>query len=327
MRRFIVSLLLLAAVLAACAAWWVNQPLMLRESVIDLPIESGTPPRAVARLAVNAGVQTSTLLLYGWFKVSGQARLIKAGNYELQGLVTPRSLLATLVKGDEALRYVTLVEGWTFKQVRTALGKADQLLAQTSGMSAAAIMQALGREGVAAEGRFYPDTYGYAKGTRDVDVLKRAMLAMDHHLDLAWHARSADAVLKTPEQLLILASIVEKETGRASDRAMVSSVFHNRLALGMALQTDPTVIYGMGDAFDGNLRRRDLQTDTPWNTYTRSGLPPTPIAMPGRAALLAAAQPASSKALYFVARGDGSSEFSDTLQAHNRAVNTYQRGQ
>lgn len=322
-----VSLLLLAAVLVACAAWWVNQPLTLREPVIDLPIEPGTTPRGIARLAVHAGVDTSSMLLYGWFKVSGQARMIKAGNYELQGSVTPRSLLAMLVRGDQALRYVTLVEGWTFRQVRAALGKADQLLAQTAGMTDLAIMQALGREGVAPEGRFYPDTYGYPKGGRDLDVLKRSLLAMDRHLDLAWQGRSPDSVLKTPDQLLILASIVEKETGRASDRTLVASVFHNRLALGMPLQTDPTVIYGMGDAFDGNLRRRDLQTDTPFNTYTRKGLPPTPIAMPGRAALLAAAQPASSKALYFVARGDGSTEFSDNLQAHNRAVNKYQRGQ
>lgn len=327
MRRIVVSLLLLAALLVASAAWWVNQPLTLREPVIDLPVEPGATPRGIARLAVNAGVDSSSMLLFGWFKVSGQARMIKAGNYELQGSVTPRSLLAMLVRGDQALRYVTLVEGWTFRQVRTALGKADQLLGQTAGMSDLAIMQALGREGVAPEGRFYPDTYGYPKGGRDLDVLRLALLAMDRHLDLAWQGRSPDSVLETPDQLLILASIVEKETGRASDRGLVASVFHNRLVLGMPLQTDPTVIYGMGEAFNGNLLRRDLKTDTPFNTYTRSGLPPTPIAMPGRAALLAAAQPASSKALYFVARGDGSTEFSENLQAHNRAVNKYQRGQ
>ena len=189
------------------------------------------------------------------------------------------------------------------------------------------IMEKLGQPGRHPEGRFYPDTYAYAKNTSDLKVLLRATHAMDKQLAQAWQARSADAPLKTPDELLILASIVEKETGRASDRAMVASVFSNRLRLGMMLQTDPTVIYGMGDKFDGNLRRRDLQTDTPWNTYTRAGLPPTPIAMPGKASLMAAAQPAKSSALYFVARGDGSSQFSDSLDAHNRAVNKFQRGQ
>ncbi len=187
-------------------------------------------------------------------------------------------------------------------------------------------MAQLGRPGVAPEGRFYPDTYSYAKGSSDLKLLARALKAMDQQLGKAWAARAQDSVLQSPEQALILASIVEKETGRASDRPMISGVFHNRLRIGMPLQTDPTVIYGLGEAFDGNLRRIHLRTDTPWNTYTRTGLPPTPIAMPGKAALLAAVQPASSRALYFVAKGDGSSQFSETLEAHNRAVNRYQRG-
>jgi UPF0755 protein len=177
------------------------------------------------------------------------------------------------------------------------------------------------------EGRFYPDTYTYAKGSSDLKVLQRAMRAMDHHLAAAWAMRAADSPLKTPDEMLTLASIIEKETGSAGDRPMIASVFINRLRIGMLLQTDPTVIYGMGEQFDGNLRRRDLLTDTPWNTYTRAGLPPTPIAMPGKASLLAAAQPATSRALYFVARGDGTSQFSDNLDAHNRAVNKFQRGQ
>ena len=188
-------------------------------------------------------------------------------------------------------------------------------------------MKMLDRTGQAAEGRFYPDTYTYAKGSSDLKVLQRAMRAMDHHLGAAWQLRSASTPLKTPDDLLTLASIVEKETGRAIDRPMIASVFTNRLRIGMRLQTDPTVIYGMGDKFDGDLRRRDLLSDTPWNTYTRAGLPPTPIAMPGKASLLAAAQPAPSSAFYFVARGDGTSQFSDNLDAHNRAVNKYQRGQ
>ena len=188
-------------------------------------------------------------------------------------------------------------------------------------------MQKLERPGLHPEGRFFPDTYTYAKGSSDLAVLRRALRAMDRQLDAAWRQRAPNLPLRTPDEALTLASIVEKETGRPSDRAMISSVFNNRLRIGMMLQTDPTVIYGLGTQFDGNLRRRDLQTDTPWNTYTRAGLPPTPIAMPGKASLLAAVQPSQSKALYFVARGDGTSHFSASLDEHNRAVNKYQRGQ
>jgi UPF0755 protein len=187
-------------------------------------------------------------------------------------------------------------------------------------------MAQLGRPGVAPEGRFYPDTYSYAKGTSDLAVLQRAMKAMDKQLQQAWEARQPGAALQSPEQALILASIVEKETGKAQDRGQISGVFNNRLRIGMRLQTDPTVIYGLGEAFDGNLRRVHLTTDNPWNTYTRAGLPPTPIAMPGKASLLAAVQPGKTSAIYFVAKGDGSSHFSATLDEHNRAVNRYQRG-
>jgi UPF0755 protein len=265
-------------------------------------------------------------LLFAWFRLSGQARQIKAGNYELETGVTPLELLAKLTRGEEAQRSVTLVEGWTFKQVRSSLVKAEQLTQDTQGIDDDFVMQRLGQGGRHPEGRFYPDTYTYSKGSSDLKVLQRAMHAMDLHVAAAWAARSQNLPLKTPDDLLTLASIVEKETGSANDRGMIASVFINRLRIGMLLQTDPTVIYGMGEKFDGNLHRRDLLTDTPWNTYTRVGLPPTPISMPGKAALMAAAQPAASKALYFVARGDGSSQFSDTLDAHNRAVNTYQRG-
>ncbi len=331
MRRTLSWLVLLSGLLIAFGAgvpwWWINNSLVLKTDVIDLAIEPGTTPRAVAQAAVDAGVQTSPLALYWWFRLSGQARLIKAGSYEFEGELTPKILLNKLVRGDEALRAVTLVEGWSFKQVRNALRKAELLAQDTQGLEPDLIMKALGRPGQAFEGRFYPDTYNYAKGSSDLAVFKRALRAMDVHLAAAWAARQTSLPLKTPDELLTLASIVEKETGRDGDRAMIASVFINRLRLGMPLQTDPTVIYGMGEAFDGNLRRRDLLTDTPWNTYTRGGLPPTPIAMPGKAALLAAAQPAQSRALYFVARGDGSSAFSDNLEAHNRAVNKYQRGQ
>lgn len=327
MRRFIIFLLTVALGFGGVAWWWLNSPLTLTNAPIELPIEPGTSPRSVANNAVNAGVQTSPLMLFGWFRLSGQARQIKAGNYELETGVTPLSLLSKLTRGEEALRSVTLVEGWTFKQVRLALSKAEQLTQDTKGLEDDLIMQKLGQSGRHPEGRFYPDTYAYSKGSSDLKVLQRAMHSMDLHLAASWEARHSNSPLKTPDDLLTLASIVEKETGSAADRDLVAAVFTNRLRIGMMLQTDPTVIYGLGDKFDGNLRRKDLQTDTPWNTYTRAGLPPTPIAMPGKAALMAAAQPAAIKALYFVARGDGSSQFSDSLDAHNRAVNTYQRGQ
>jgi UPF0755 protein len=207
------------------------------------------------------------------------------------------------------------------------LAKAEHLRPDSRTLDDAALMAQLGRTGVAPEGRFYPDTYSYAKGTSDLAVLQRAMKAMDKQLQQAWQARQSGAALQSPEQALILASIVEKETGKAQDRPEISGVFNNRLRIGMRLQTDPTVIYGLGEAFDGDLRRVHLTTDNPWNTYTRGGLPPTPIAMPGKAALLAAVQPAKTSAIYFVAKGDGSSHFSATLDEHNRAVNRYQRGQ
>jgi UPF0755 protein len=315
----------LAALLGGSAAWWLNQDLRLSGETVDLSIEPGTPVRAVAQLVGDAGVDVNPTLLYWWFRLSGQARLIRAGSYEIEAGASPRSLLQKLVRGEEALRAVTLVEGWTFSQVKAALAKAEQLKPESKGLPDYMIMKVLGRPGLHPEGRFFPDTYTYAKGSSDLAVLRRALRAMDKNLDAVWRQRLPDTPLKTPEQALILASIVEKETGRVSDRPMIAGVFANRLRIGMMLQTDPTVIYGLGDAFDGNLHKRDLQTDTPWNTYTRAGLPPTPIAMPGRPALLAAVRPAAGKALYFVARGDGTSEFSASLEEHNRAVNKYQR--
>ncbi len=294
---------------------------------LELAIEPGTTARAVAQAVADAGVRVNPSLLYAWFRVSGEARNIKAGNYEIEAGITPVHLLQKLIQGQNSMFSVTLVEGWTFGQVRAALSKEEQLKPDTRGLEADLIMQKLQKPGLAAEGRFFPDTYTYAKGSSDLSVLKRAAHAMDKHLAQAWALRQPDSALKSPDQALVLASIVEKETGKGADRPLIAGVFNNRLKIGMLLQTDPTVIYGMGDRFDGNLRRRDLQTDTPWNTYTRAGLPPTPIAMPGKAALLAAVQPAATKALYFVARGDGSSQFSATLDDHNRAVNKYQRKQ
>jgi UPF0755 protein len=222
---------------------------------------------------------------------------------------------------------VRLIEGWTFRQFRAELARADALKPTTEAMSDAELMAAIGAPGQAPEGRFFPDTYAYSKGASDLAVLKRAHRAMEQRLEAAWTQRAPNLPLGSAGEALILASIVEKETGTEADRGKVAGVFANRLRIGMPLQTDPTVIYGLGAGFDGNLRKRDLLADGPYNTYTRNGLPPTPIAMPGEAALRAAVQPESTRALYFVARGDGSSQFSETLDQHNRAVNRYQRGQ
>jgi UPF0755 protein len=327
-RRALAALLLalagLVGLVGACS-WWLDQPLSLSAPAVDLSIEPGTSARGVADAVAQSGVQVRADWLYAWFRLSGQDRQIKAGSYEIETGTTPRSLLRKLVRGEESLRTVTLVEGWTFRQVRQALAQAPQLAADTAALSDEAIMERLGRAGLPAEGRFFPDTYSYAKGSSDLKVLARALRSMDRHLADVWDKRAPDTPLKNPDQALVLGSIVEKETGRASERPQIAGVFANRLRIGMLLQTDPTVIYGMGDLFDGNLRKKDLQTDTPWNTYTRAGLPPTPIAMPGRDALLAAVAPARTDALYFVARGDGSSEFSSSLDAHNRAVDKYQR--
>lgn len=324
--RALLALMLMAA-LAAGAAWqWLRSPLGLAAPSVELSVEPGSNPAEVARAWVAAGVQTDARLLYQWFKWSGQARQIRAGSYEVHAGITPRELLDKMVRGDEVLEQLRLIEGWNWRQVRAALAAAPALKARTAQMSDAEIMAALGEPGVAPEGRFFPDTYAYSRGVSDLTVLKRAHAAMKKRLAAAWQQRAPHLPLRSADEALILASIVEKETGTSGDRAKVAAVFVNRLRIGMPLQTDPTVIYGLGEAFDGNLRKRDLQTDTPFNTYTRGGLPPTPIAMPGAASLQAALNPAAIQALYFVARGDGSSEFSDDLAAHNRAVNKYQRG-
>ncbi|MGE5453385.1 MAG: endolytic transglycosylase MltG [Acidobacteriota bacterium] len=324
-RTLIAIVLLVAALIGAAAWWWVHQPLTLRGDTVELSIEAGQTPRDVAREWAEAGVQVSPWMLYQWFRWSGQSKQIRAGSYELRSGSTPQDLLRMLVRGDESLSTVKLIDGWTFKRFRQELAQAEGLKPTIATMSDDAVMLALGMPGIAAEGRFFPDTYSYAKGSTDMAVLRRALKAMDRQLNNAWAARAPDSPLRTPQDALILASIVEKETGHEADRGLIAGVFNNRLRVGMPLQTDPTVIYGLGERFDGNLRKVDLQTDTPYNTYTRRGLPPTPIAMPGKAALLAAVRPSPTKALYFVARGDGSSAFSATLTEHNRAVNQYQR--
>jgi UPF0755 protein len=312
-------------VIAVAAAWWVIRPLPMATQTVDLSVDAGSTPRMVANQIAEDGIDVSPTLMYCLFKFSGQAKLIRAGSYEIANTTNAWDLLQKLVRGEENLKAITLVEGWNLRQWRQALAKAEFLKHDTHGDTDEELMRRLGRPELPAEGRFFPDTYMYGKGSSDVAVLRRAMNAMDSQLSKAWAQRDMGLPLKNPQEALVLASIVEKETGKPSDRAMIASVFHNRLRINMPLQTDPTVIYGIGADFDGNLRRADLQTDHPWNTYVYKGLPPTPIAMPGKAALMATLQPATSKSLYFVSRGDGSSEFSENLDQHNNAVNRYQR--
>ena len=326
MRAIAVATLTLAALAAALAWWWLERPLELAGERAELSIESGMSPREVAQAWVDAGVRAPPRLLYEWFRWSGQARRIRAGSYEIDAATSPRRLLAKMVQGEESLEHVRFIEGWTVRQMRAELARAPHLRQASAQMTDAELMAALGAPGEAAEGRFFPDTYAYSRGVSDLTVLRRARRAMSEHLATVWAQRAPGLTLASPDQALVLASIVEKETGRTADRGLVAAVFLNRLRAGMPLQTDPTVIYGLGAAFDGNLRKRDLLADGPYNTYTRAGLPPTPIALPGMASLRAAVRPESTKALYFVARGDGSSAFSDNLADHNRAVNKYQRG-
>ena len=325
-RMFVLALLL--AALAAALAWqWLDQALPLRVQTAGEPLLVEVAPksnaRQVAQTLVSAGVETPVWALRLWFRASGQARQIQAGTYELALGTTPRALLHKLITGEQALTRITLLEGWTFQRLRETLNAAPDLRHDSADWSAAELMAAVDRPGEHPEGQFFPDTYVVAKRSSDVVVWRQAAQAMQTALAQAWAARNARCALESPQALLILASVIEKETQHPEDRALVSAVFNNRLRIGMRLQSDPTIIYGLGDQFDGNLRKRDLTTDGPYNSYTRSGLPPTPIAMPSRAALMAAAQPADSDVLYFVGKGGGRSHFSRNLRQHNAAVRRY----
>jgi len=274
----------------------------------------------------EAGIEVQPTVLAWLARLNRVETGIKAGSYSVKQGVTPLQLLGKLTRGEVTQGELTLVEGWSFRQWRQRMDKHPDLRHETTGLSEAQIAERLGQKIAQLDGWLFPDTYLFDKQSSDLDLLARALRAMQRKLDSEWGQRDQGLPYKTPLEALVMASIIEKETGQAADRAMVAAVFVNRLRKGMLLQTDPTVIYGLGENFDGNLRKRDLQADTPYNTYTRSGLPPTPIAMPGLASLQAALHPAASDVLYFVARGDGSSEFSRTLDEHNRAVNRYQRG-
>lgn len=262
------------------------------------------------------------LLLHARWK--GIETRIKAGEYEIRPEMTASQLLTRFVEGGVIQRSVTLLEGWTFQQMMDAIQSNKHVQHTLDNLDSDAIMTQIDYPGILPEGRFYPDTYHFPRGTTDVAILKKAYLRMEERLEEEWRNRAADLPYETPYEALILASIVEKETGQAGERARIAGVFSQRLKKGMRLETDPTVIYGLGQSFDGNLRRRDLQRDTPYNTYTRKGLPPTPIAMPGGDAIHAALHPEVHNELFFVARGDGSHHFSKTYDEHLRAVSKYQ---
>ncbi len=292
---------------------------------LQFTLQQGSSLRSAARQMHAAGALSSPSQFELLARLRGDAARIQAGSYELDGSISPHALLRKITSGDQAQEKMVFVEGWTFRQMRAGLDAHNAIRHDTRGLSDAEVLARLGIALPSAEGLFYPDTYYFAGGTSDIAVLQRAYRAMQEQLATLWSARTSGLPLATPYQALILASIVEKETGQAAERPLVAAVFINRLRQGMRLQTDPAVIYGLGDAFDGNLRRPHLQTDGPYNTYLREGLPPTPIAMPGLDALRATLNPAPNDALYFVARGDGTSHFSRTLAEHERAVTKYQR--
>ncbi len=324
-RQSLLLVLLLCLLLAAGLVWRVCSPISLNGARVEFTIGAGSSMRLAAHEIAAAGARIEPWLLIGLARVLRVESSIKAGSYELVRGSTMLDLLRKLTRGDVTQAELLIVEGWTFRQVRERLNAHPDLQHDTASLAESELLARLGVSEAAAEGLFFPDTYLFAKRSSDLDLLARAYRAMQAHLAREWQTRAAGLPYRDAYQALIMASIVEKETGRADERPLIAGVFVNRLRQGMLLQTDPTVIYGLGEAFDGNLRKRDLLADTPYNTYTRRGLPPTPIALPGLASLRAALHPATGDALYFVARGDGSSYFSRTLDEHEAAVDRYQR--
>ncbi len=306
---------------------FLETALQVPEEGLILEVEKGTNLRQLGRRLQRDGVLGNADLLYWHARWHALADRIHAGEFLIPKGTRPPGLLQILVSGKTVSYRLTLVEGWNFRQVLKAVNN-DPVLVQTlESENSAEIMTQLGYPGVHPEGQFFPDTYVFPRGTSDIEFLRRAYRRMQDELAEAWLDRSDDIAVKTPEEALILASIVEKETGVPEEREQIAGVFDRRLKRGMKLQTDPTVIYGMGERYQGNIRRRDLREDTPYNTYVHKGLPPTPICMPGREAIDAALHPAEGKTFYFVANGDGSHVFSETLKQHNAAVRKYQLGQ
>ncbi|HIC7209020.1 endolytic transglycosylase MltG [Burkholderia stabilis] len=336
LKKCAATIVALAVVVAAAGAgggyYWATRPLLLGSASLDVTIKPRSTVKSVALQLKRGGVPVEPFGFVAMTRVLGLSSRLKSGNYEFKTGITPYEVLQKIARGDVNEYVATVIEGWTFKRMRAELDANPDLAHTTAGMSDTELLRAIGAsDGTvqrgSGEGLFFPDTYLFDKGTSDLNIYRRAYHLMQTRLDEAWAARVPGLPYKTPYEALTIASIVEKETGHAADRAFVAAVFANRLRIGMPLQTDPSVIYGLGDAYDGRLRKRDLQADTPYNTYTRRGLPPTPIALPGVAALQAAINPAQTSALYFVAKGDGTSVFSDTLGDHNKAVDKYIRGQ
>jgi UPF0755 protein len=318
----------LAAMLLAAGwtGWYLWRPLGFGAEAREHEIARGATLRSVAAQLHEAGILPDAWRFELMARALGREGALKAGSYLIEPGWSALELLEAITGTARArLDRIALVEGWTFRQVRNALDAHPALRHDTAALPEAEVLRLLGAAQPSPEGLIFPDTYHFAKGASDVSVLKRAAERMQAILAEQWAQRDEGLPIDDPYQALIVASIVEKETGHEADRPLVAAVLLNRLRKGMRLQADPTVIYGLGERFDGNLRRRHLQEDSPYNTYARPGLPPTPIAMPGLSALTATVKPARSEALYFVARGDGSSHFSESLEEHNRAVNKYQR--
>jgi len=324
-KRLITLAGLAALVGAGGLAWYGNQPLRIEPLPKTFDVVPGTNLRSLSTLLEREGVVGNAQAFWLLGRVLGKAGTLKVGVYILDRPLTPLELYAKIQRGDVSQAIVQFIEGWNWHEVQAELAAQPMLKNDSAGMSEAAILQAIGAEESHIEGLLFPDTYFYAPQASDLTVLRRAYRRQHEKLMAAWESRAPGLPYRTPYEALIMASIVEKETGSALERPKIAAVFLNRLRLGMRLQTDPTVIYGLGDRYDGNLHKVDLQRDTPYNTYTRGGLPPTPIAMPSEASILAALNPARTDALYFVSRGDGTHVFSSTLEAHNRAVNRYQR--
>ena len=322
----VVLLVAALAVAAALGVAWYRRPLPLPHTPYDFDVRAGASLASVARSLQADGVVPRAEALTVLARLRRVDRAIKAGSYEIEQGITLPGLLAKLTQGDVTQTAITIVEGTTFRQLKRALHDNPEVAHQADGLSDAELLARIGATEPAPEGLFFPDTYYFAAGSSDLAVLKRAYHALHERLAAAWARREPGLPLASPYEVLILASLVEKETGRAEDRPFVASVFVNRLARGMRLQTDPAVIYGIGERFDGNLRKHDLEADSPYNTYLRTGLPPTPIALPSQASLDVVVNPPPTPYLYFVSRGDGTSQFSASLLEHNRAVSKYQRG-
>lgn len=326
MKKIFNTLILLCVAIGCGMAYWVSQPVLLPgQEQLPFTITAGSGINGAAQQIADAGVPLNPILFAVLARVSGKGSRIKAGSYDLKPGTTPLRLLEQLVRGEFAQESLTIIEGWSFKQMRQAIAQHQGLKHDTVNWTNNELLGKITRDFSYPEGLFFPDTYLFARGASDMQVYRQAFALMNKRLAEAWSKRDVSLPYKTPYDALIMASIVEKETGQKSERGMVAGVFVNRLKTGMLLQTDPTVIYGMGERYQGVIHKSDLLTDTPYNTYTRRGMPPTPIALPGAASLAAAMNPDQTDALYFVAKGDGTSHFSSNLREHNQAVNKYQR--